>query len=334
MKAIVKTKPGKGLEMIDVKKPIVGEYEILIKPKKVAICGTDLNIYNWEPWAERNVPTPLVIGHEFMGHVAEVGKLVKGFKVGDRVSGEGHLVCGTCRHCRTGSSHLCPHTRGIGYHVPGCFSDYFVLPATNVVPLPDSIPDEIGAILDPLGNTIHAALSFDLVGKDVLIAGAGPIGLMAISVAKKAGARFVVITDKNDYRIKLAKKMGAYLAINVSKEPFPSSIGFSIGLEMSGSIHGLNFLLENLIPGGNISLLGILPSGGAIDWNLVIFKMLTLQGIYGRKMYQTWYTMLDLLESGLDIRSVITHQFPAKDFEKGFQAMLKKESGKVILNWD
>jgi threonine 3-dehydrogenase len=299
-----------------------------------------LHIYEWDAWAQKTVPTPLVIGHEFVGTVVEIGKNVKGVKVGDRVSGEGHLTCGTCRRCRQGQRHLCPNTRGLGYHCQGCFAEYLNLPEENVFPIPETISDDLAAIFDPFGNAVHTTLSFNLVGEDVLITGAGPIGIMAVAIAKKAGARHIVITDVNEYRLSLARKMGATLAVNVGKTTVKEALKeagleahFYVGLEMSGHPLGLNTLLQELDMGGQIALLGILPPDVAIDWNLVIFKLLHIKGIWGREIFNTWYQMSHLLESGLDISSVITHRFPVDDFEKGFEVMRSGLSGKVILEW-
>lgn len=326
--------------MEEVPLPEIGEREVLIKTLKTSICGTDLHIYKWDAWAQKTVPVPMVIGHEFMGEIAEVGKQVKHLKAGERVCGEGHFVCGQCPNCKKGLKHLCMHTSGLGVNRPGCFSDYFVLPAENVFVLPSHIPDEQAAIFDPYGNAVHTALSFDLTGEDVLITGAGPIGMMAAAVARKAGARYVVITDLNDYRLELAKKMGATHTVNVKKQSLDQLLeelrlpyGFTVGLEMSGHPDGLSTLLEKMQQGGKIALLGILPPGTAIDWNLVIFKMLILKGIYGREIFSTWYKMVHLIESGLDLSPVITHCFPVKEFQKGFDVMLSGQSGKVILDW-
>lgn len=340
MKAIVKKQPTQGLWMEDVPIPKIKEDEVLIKTRKASICGTDLNIYKWDAWAQKNVPIPLVIGHEFVGEIVEMGRLVTGLKVGQRVSGEGHLTCGQCPPCRMGNKHLCMNVRGVGYHSQGCFADYFKLPAENVFVLPPSVKDDIAAIFDPFGNATHTALASDLVGEDVLITGAGPIGMMAAAIARKAGARHVVITDINDYRLNLAKKMGATTTVNVSNTDLKDvmkalgiDFGFTVGMEMSGNPKALNTLLETAQHGAHIALLGILPPGTAIDWDLVIFKMLVLKGIYGREIFATWYKMTHLLESGLNLDPVITHHFPADDFEKGFAVMLSGQSGKVILDW-
>lgn len=340
MKGLVKKERKPGLWIEDVPKPTIGDNDVLIKTHKASICGTDIHIYKWDAWAQKTVPVPMVIGHEFMGEIAEVGKNVKNVKVGDRVCGEGHIICGECPNCRKGLKHICLHTKGLGYHIPGCFAEYFSFPAENVFPLPPTIKDEIGAIFDPYGNAVHTTLTFDLVGEDVLITGAGPIGIMAVAIARKAGAKNIVITDVNEYRLKLALKMGATRAVNITKESLDTVMkelkiehGFTVGLEMSGHPNGMNTLLEKIRHGGNIALLGILPPGTAIDWDLVIFKMLTIKGIYGREIFGTWYKMVSLIENGLDLSPIITHQFDVDDFEKGFEVMLSGQSGKVILNW-
>lgn len=341
MKALVKRHATVGLWMEDVPVPKIKDDEVLIKPRKTSICGTDVHIYKWDAWAQKTIPVPMVVGHEFMGTIAEVGKNVKGLKVGDRVVGEGHIVCNECPPCKRGQKHLCMNTLGVGVHRHGCFAEYFNLPAENVFKLPDTIKDDVAAIFDPFGNAVHTALSFDLVGEDVLITGAGPIGMMAAAIAKKAGARNVVITDMNPYRLDLAKTMGATAAVNVAKESLKDVMkqlgithGFTVGLEMSGHPQGLSTLLETAQNGAKISLLGILPPGTAIDWDLVIFKMLTIKGIYGREIFSTWYKMVHLLESGLNLNPVITHHFHVDDFQKGFDAMLSGQSGKVILSWE
>jgi threonine 3-dehydrogenase len=299
-----------------------------------------VHIYKWDAWAQKTIPVPMVVGHEFMGEIAEVGRNVKGLKVGDRVSGEGHITCGICPPCRMGNKHLCMNTLGLGVNRHGSFAEYFSLPAENVFVLPPTIKDDLAAIFDPFGNATHTALSFDLVGEDVLITGAGPIGIMAAAIAKKAGARHVVITDLNEYRLDLARKMGVTRAVNITKESIKDVMkslkidhGFTVGLEMSGHPQGLSSLLEHAQHGGRIALLGILPPGTAIDWDLVIFKMLVIKGIYGREIFSTWYKMTHMLESGLDIAPVITHQFSIDDYQKGFDVMLSGQSGKVILNW-
>jgi len=341
MKALVKLKPEVGLWLTDVPKPVIGPNDLLIKIKKTAVCGTDLHIYKWDDWAQRNVPVPLTVGHEFVGVVAEVGSEVAGFAVGDRVSGEGHLTCGHCRRCRAGRQHLCRNTRGLGYHVTGCFAEYLSLPARNAYKIPDSISDDIASFLDPLGNATHTTLSFDLVGEDVLITGAGPIGIMAVAIAKHAGARHVVITDINEYRLELARKMGATVAVNTQKTSLDEVMnqlgmreGFDVGLEMSGHPAAFNDMLKHMVHGGYIALLGILPNQTAIDWDNVIFKGLIIKGIYGREMFETWYKMISMLQSGLNVKSVLTHQFAAEDFQKAFDVLKEGNAGKVILNWE
>lgn len=341
MKSLSKQKPEPGIWMVDVPIPKISHNDVLIKIEKTAICGTDLHIYNWDAWAQKTVPVPITIGHEFVGKIVELGAEVKGLKIGERVSGEGHLVCGHCRQCRAGKPHLCRNVRGIGYDCTGAFAEYLCLPAYNVFPVPEDIPDDIAAFLDPLGNAVHTALSFDLVGEDVLITGAGPVGLMAAAIAKHVGARFVVISDINPYRLMLAQKMGVTLAIDptkVSLQEVMSELGmregFDVGLEMSGNGQALNDLLKAMNHGGKVALLGIPPTEIAIDWNQVIFKGLILKGIYGREMFETWYKMASMLQSGLNINNVVTHHFPVNEFEKGFEVMKSGESGKVILNWE
>jgi threonine 3-dehydrogenase len=341
MKCIVKKKAHEGIWWDERPIPTPLDHEVLIKTHKTSICGTDLHIYKWDAWAQRNVPVPLIIGHEFMGEIAALGKNVKGFSVGDRVCGEGHLVCNTCVNCRMGKKHLCMNVRGLGYHASGCFAEYFVLPAENVFTLPSTIPDDLGAIFDPYGNAVHTALAFNLTTEDVLITGAGPIGIMGAAIASQAGARNVVITDLNPYRLSLANQMGIKNTVNIATTSLDEVMkelgidnGFTVGMEMSGHPDGLRTLTEKLRHGGNIALLGILPPGTAIDWDLVIFKMLTIKGIYGREIFSTWYQMINLLESGLDLKPLITHTYKAEDFEKGFQVMLSGQSGKVILEWE
>jgi threonine 3-dehydrogenase len=341
MKALVKAKSEPGIWMEDVPMPVYGPNDVLVKIHKTAICGTDIHIYNWDDWAEATVPVPMVIGHEFFGEILELGKEVKTLKVGQRVSGEGHVICGTCRNCRAGRQHLCRTTLGIGVNRQGCFAEYLAIPASNVLSLPDNITADQAAILDPLGNATHCALSFNLIGEDVLITGAGPIGIMAVAIAKHAGARHVVITDINDYRLDLARKTGATRAINIKHDTLDDTMvdlqmteGFDVGFEMSGHPTALNDMLKIMNHGGKIALLGIPPQETAIDWNQVIFKGLMLKGIYGREMYETWYKMVAMLQSGLDISPVITHHFPSDDFEKGFKIMASGQSGKVILDWN
>lgn len=340
MKALVKkfSKPGLWLDEAPV--PKISDDEVLIKTKKTSICGTDVHIYKWDAWAQKTIPVPMVVGHEFVGEIAAIGKNVKGFKVGDRVCGEGHITCGQCPNCRKGKRHLCSNTLGLGVNRHGCFAEYFNIPAENVFLLPDFVPDDVAAIFDPYGNAVHTALSFELIGEDVLITGAGPIGIMAVAIAKKAGARNIVITDVNEFRLDLARKMGATSAINVTKVTLQDEMkklgishGFTVGLEMSGNPQAFSSLLEAMQPGGKIALLGILPPGTAIDWDLVIFKMLELKGIYGREIFSTWYKMTHMLQSGLNLAPVITHRFSIADFQKGFDVLLSGHAGKVILDW-
>lgn len=340
MKALSKLKPEEGIWMVDVPMPTISDNDVLVKIKKTAICGTDVHIYNWDEWSQKTIPVPMVVGHEFAGEIVEMGKNVKGFKVGDRVSAEGHIVCGHCRNCRAGKVHLCPNTIGIGVNRQGCFAEYLSVPASNLYKLPEKVTDDLGAILDPMGNATHTALSFNLIGEDVLITGAGPIGIMAARIAKFVGARNVVITDVNQYRLDLATKMGATLAVDVSKQSIKEAMkqlgmkeGFDVGLEMSGNGRAFNDMLKSMKNGGNISLLGILPSNTAIDWSDVIFKGLFLKGIYGREMYETWYKMGAMIEAGLDMNPIITHKFKVDEFQKGFDAMRSGQSGKVVLDW-
>lgn len=340
MKALVKSKAEEGIWLEEVPVPECGHNDVLIKVKKTAICGTDIHIYNWDKWAQQTIPVPMVVGHEFVGTIETMGSEVQGLALGDRVSAEGHVTCGHCRNCRAGKRHLCRNTIGVGVNRPGCFAEYVCVPASNVFKLTDAISDDVGSILDPLGNAAHTALSFDLVGEDVLITGAGPIGIMAVAIAKHAGARHVVITDLNDYRLDIAAQLGATRTVNVSKEKLEDvmaelqmSEGFDVGLEMSGSPQAFNEMLDKMNHGGNIALLGILPEGTTIDWNMVVFKGLKLKGIYGREMFETWYKMASMLQSNLDISAAITHHFKIDDFQKGFDIMRSGQSGKVILDW-
>ncbi|HLB56121.1 MAG TPA: L-threonine 3-dehydrogenase [Coxiellaceae bacterium] len=340
MKALSKLKKEQGLWLTDVPMPICGDRDVLIQIKKTAICGTDLHIYNWDEWAQKTVPVPLIIGHEFMGDIVEVGKDVKQFSIGDRVSGEGHLTCGHCRNCRAGERHLCRETKGIGYHVTGAFSEFFVMRAENIIKLPDDISDSVAAILDPYGNSVHTALEFDLVGEDVLITGAGPVGLMAIQIAKKVGARHIVITDINPFRLKLAEKMGATMAVDSSQMNLNDVMcelkmteGFDVGLEMSGNEAAFHAMLDAMNHGGRIAMLGLPPKPFAIDWSAMIFKSLKIAGIYGRRMFETWYKGIALLQSGVDISSVITAEYHYTDFEKAFADMISGKAGKIILKW-
>ncbi|MDN5863931.1 MAG: L-threonine 3-dehydrogenase [Gammaproteobacteria bacterium] len=340
MRALVKAKKAEGLWAEDVARPELGHNDVLIRITKTAICGTDIHIYEWNEWAQHTIPVPMTVGHEFAGEIVELGSEVKGLEVGQRVSGEGHVTCGHCRNCRAGRRHLCPNTRGIGVNRPGAFAEYLSLPAVNVYPLPDSVPDEIAAFLDPLGNATHTALSFDLVGEDVLITGAGPIGCMAAAIARHVGARRVVVTDLNDYRLDLARKMGADRTVNVKTQDLKQvarelclTEGFDVGLEMSGNAQALNQMISVMVNGGRIALLGLPPGDISLDLNQVIFKGLFLKGIYGREMFETWYKMIAMLDSGLDIRPLLTHQLPVADFQKGFDVMLSGQSGKVVLDW-
>ena len=340
MKALVKKYSQPGLWLDDVPEPEVGINDVLIRVDKTAICGTDLHIYQWNEWAQRTIPIPMVVGHEFVGEVVQVGSNVNDFSPGEVVSAEGHVVCGRCRNCLAGRRHLCKDTRGIGVNRTGAFAEYIVVPMTNVWHHRHGIDREVAAIFDPFGNAVHTALSFDVLGEDVLITGAGPIGVMAAAVVKHAGARYVVVTDLNDYRLDLAKRMGADVAWNIKngrlgdvQKQLGMREGFDVGLEMSGSPAAFRDMIENMCHGGKIALLGIPSEQIAIDWNKVIFNMLTIKGIYGREMYETWYKMTVMLESGLDIRPVITHRFHYTEFEKGFETMLSGRSGKVILSW-
>jgi threonine 3-dehydrogenase len=340
MRALVKEKACEGIWLKTIDKPKPGHHQVLIKVEKTAICGTDNHIYHWDAWAQKNVPIPLTIGHEFYGKIVEIGSSVTHLFPGQRVSGEGHLVCGQCPFCRTGDGHLCPKTRGIGYHTSGVFADYFVLDASNVILLPDSISDTMAAILDPLGNAVHTALTYDLVGADVLITGAGPIGIMAVAIAKHCGAKKVVITDINDYRLQLALKMGADSALNVAHADLGQTMqdleirdGFSVGMEMSGSELGLQTMLNVLQNGAGLAVLGLPTKEVSLNWHQIIFKCLRIQGIYGRQMYSTWYKMLAMLESGLDVSPVITHHFAVKDYQEAFLTMALGQSGKVIIDW-
>ena len=340
MKALSKLTAAPGLTLSQVDIPAIGHNDVLIKIRKTAICGTDIHIWNWDDWAQKTIPVPMHVGHEYVGTIVELGSEVQGFKIGDRVSGEGHITCGHCRNCRAGRRHLCRNTVGVGVNRPGSFAEYLVLPAFNTFPIPEGISDDLAAIFDPFGNAVHTALSFNMVGEDVLITGAGPIGIMAVAVARHVGARHVVITDVNDYRLELARKMGASRAVNVMREDIRDIMadlgmteGFDVGLEMSGNPQAFQMMLKTMQHGGKVALLGIPPPDTAIDWNQVIFKGLEIKGIYGREMFETWYKMVALIQSGLDISPIITHHFPIDDFEKGFATMLSGQSGKVILEW-
>ena len=341
MRAIAKLRAGPGLNLTDVPIPRPGINDVLIKVKKTSICGTDIHIYNWDGWAQQTIQPPMVIGHEFVGVIAEVGDNVKGFAPGDLVDGEGHIVCGVCRNCLAGRRHLCKNTKGVGVNRDGAFAEFLCIPATNVVHVDPTIPLDVLSCFDPLGNATHTALQYDLVGEDVLITGAGPIGCMAVAIARQAGARKVVVTDINTDRLALAKTMGATRVVDVSRERLADvqkevgmKEGFDVGLEMSGSPRALNDMIDNMTHGGRIALLGIMPEKAAVDWNKVVFNMLTIRGIYGREMYETWYKMTALIQSGLDILPVITHRFHYTEFQHAFDLMRSGKSGKIILNWD
>lgn len=341
MKSLSKSKAEQGIWLTNTEKPEMGHNDLLIKIKKTAICGTDIHIYNWDEWAQNTIPVPMVVGHEYSGEVVGIGQEVKGFAIGDRVSGEGHITCGHCRNCRGGRTHLCRNTVGVGVNRAGSFAEYLVIPAYNAFKLPEEISDDLAAIFDPFGNAVHTALSFDLVGEDVLITGAGPIGIMAAAVAKHVGARHVVITDINEYRLDLAKKMGVTRAVDVSKESLVDVMkdlgmteGFDVGMEMSGVPVAFTNMLANMNNGGKIAMLGIPGKEMAIDWSQIIFKGLTIKGIYGREMFETWYKMASLIQSGLDLSPIITHQYTVDDFQQGFDVMRSGQSGKVILNWE
>ena len=341
MKSLMKLKPEPGIWLTKTKKPEYGHNDLLIKINKTAICGTDIHIYNWDKWSQQTIPVPMTVGHEYAGEVVAMGQEVKGFEIGDRVSGEGHITCGYCRNCRGGRTHLCRNTVGVGVDRAGAFAEYLVIPAYNAFKLPDEISDDLAAIFDPFGNAVHTALSFDLVGEDVLITGAGPIGIMAAAVAKHVGARHVVITDVNQFRLDLALKMGATRTVDVNKEKLSDvmteigmSEGFDVGMEMSGVPIAFTDMLENMNNGGKIAMLGIPSDMMTIDWSKIIFKGLTIKGIYGREMFETWYKMASLVQSGLDLSPIITHQFDIKDFQQGFDIMRSGLSGKVILNWN
>jgi len=340
MKALVKEQAAPGIWLKEITEPRPGPNDVLIRVRRTAICGTDMHIYHWDNWASRTIPVPMAVGHEYCGEVVEVGSEVAGFRPGDRVSGEGHITCGYCRNCRAGRRHLCRNTVGVGVNRPGCFAEYLVIPAFNAFKLPDAIDDEIAAILDPLGNAVHTALAFNVVGEDVLITGAGPIGIMAVAVVRFVGARHIVITDVNEYRLELARKMGATLALDVRKDSIDDAMrslgmqeGFDVGLEMSGNASAFRDMLRTMHHGGSIAMLGIPPGEMAIDWNEVIFKGLTLKGIYGREMFETWYKMAAMLQSGLNVRPVITHRMPIADYQQAFATMDTGRSGKVILDW-
>lgn len=340
MKSLMKKHREKGLWLEDVPIPEIGDGDVLIEISQTAICGTDVHIYQWDEWAQKTIPVPMHVGHEFFGHIIKMGKSVNGLKVGERVSGEGHIVCGHCRNCRAGHRHLCRNTQGVGVNRPGCFAEYLAIPASNVFPLPDGISDDEASILDPLGNAVHTALSFDLVGEDVLITGAGPIGIMAGAVAMHIGARHVVITDINEYRLDLARKMGIKTVIDPRKKTLEQvkndlgmTEGFDVGLEMSGNSGAFSDMVEAMNNGGKIALLGILPGDTKINWSHVIFKSLVIKGIYGREMFETWYKMCAMIQSGLKVKPIFTHRFPLERFQEAFDVMSSGMSGKVIIDW-
>ena len=341
MKALVKRDRAQGLVLEEIPIPKTGPNDVLVKIKKTSICGTDIHIYNWDEWAQKTIPTPMVIGHEFVGVVEDIGSNVKDYAIGETVSGEGHVVCGLCRNCLAGRRHLCNKTSGIGVNRQGAFAEYISIPMTNIWHCDPNIPLDVISCFDPLGNAVHSALAFDVLGEDVLITGAGPIGIMAAAVAKHAGARFIVVTDVNPYRLELAKKMGATRVVNPSKEELTDVMkelgmkeGFDVGLEMSGNESAFKALIDAMCHGGKIAILGIQKQGCIIDWDKVVFNGITLKGIYGREMYETWYKMTAMIQSGLDISPVLTHSFHFTEFEKGFEVMRSGNSGKVILNWD
>jgi threonine 3-dehydrogenase len=340
MRALVKTGDQPGLELVDVDDPAVGSDDVLIRVERMAICGTDLHIYNWNDWARDTVSTPLTIGHEFMGTIAGLGDHVQDLLVGDRVSAEGHITCGRCRNCRAGRRHLCRNAVGIGVQRDGAFAEYISVPAFNIYPLPDHIDDDTGAVLDPLGNAVHTALTFDLVGEDLLITGAGPIGLMATAIAKRAGARHVVVSDVNDDRLELARRLGATRTVNPTDNDLAATMedlgmkeGFDVGLEMSGAPAALQAMIEVMTHGGRVALLGLVPAGTPVGWDDVIFKGLTLQGIYGRKMFDTWYKAAALLQEGLDLSPIFTHRFSVTEFEAAFEVLGQGTAAKVLMHW-
>ena len=340
MKALVKAKAERGIWMEDIEVPQIGHNDVLIQINRTAICGTDIHIFQWDDWAQKTIPVPLAVGREFSGKIVDLGTDVRGLEVGDRVSAEGHITCGVCRNCRAGRRHLCMNTQGVGISRAGAFAEYLSVPAFNVFKLPDTISDDLAAVLDPLGNATHTALSFDLVGEDVLITGAGPIGIMAVAIARYAGARHIVITDINDYRLDLARKMGASRALNVQSESIDDTMrdlgmeeGFDVGMEMSGNPQAFRDMLRTMHHGGKVAILGIPPSETTIDWTEVIFKGLELKGVYGREMFETWYKMSSMLQSGLNIDAIITHHYDIDEFQPAFELMESGQSGKVILHW-
>jgi threonine 3-dehydrogenase len=341
VKALVKSKRERGLWLEEIPLPKIGISDVLIKVLRTGICGTDVHIYKWNDWAQATIPVPMAIGHEFVGEIVETGSNVSDFHPGEIVSGEGHVVCGRCRNCFAGRRHMCAHTQGIGVNRPGAFAEYIALPMSNVWPVHQSIPLDIAAIFDPFGNAVHTALSFPVLGEDVLVTGAGPIGIMGAAVAAHAGARYTVITDVNPYRLDLARKMGATRAVDVRdtkladvQKELGMTEGFDVGMEMSGNPSGFRDMLANMAHGGKVAMLGIPSEDISIDWRTVIFNMLTIKGVYGREMYETWYKMTVMLQSGLDIAPIITHRYRYTEFEKGFEAMTSGRSGKVVLSWD
>ena len=341
MKALVKAEAKPGLWQQDVPRPVAGINDVLIKVKRTAICGTDMHIWKWDEWAQKTIPVPMIVGHEFVGEIVELGENVSGFEVGQIVSGEGHVVCGRCRNCMAGRRHVCAHSEGIGVNRPGAFAEYMVLPAANVWIHHQGIDLDVASLFDPFGNAVHTALQFDVLGEDVLITGAGPIGAMAAAVCKHAGARHVVITDLNDKRLALAKQLGATRTVNVTRENLADvqaelgmTEGFDVGLEMSGAEAGFASMIDNMCHGGKVAILGLPAGGMSIDWHKVIFNMLTLKGVYGREIFETWYKMSVFIESGLDLSPIISHRLPASRFEEGFEAMAAGEASKVVLNWE
>lgn len=341
MKALVKAHAKPGLWLEEVEKPVVGINDVLIKVKRTAICGTDMHIYKWDEWAQKTIPVPMVVGHEFVGEIVELGSNVSGYELGQIVSGEGHVVCGRCRNCMAGRRHMCAHSEGIGVNRSGAFAEYLALPAANVWLHKEGIDLDVASLFDPFGNAVHTALQFDVLGEDVLIVGAGPIGMMAAAVCRHAGARHVVVSDINDERLAMARKLGATRTVNIARETIEQAKadlgmqeGFDVGLEMSGSEAGFASLIDNMCHGGKVAILGLPEKSPAIDWNKVIFNMLTLKGVYGREIFETWYKMSVFIESGLDLSPIITHRLPYRDFETGFEAMLSGEGSKVVLNWE
>lgn len=341
MRALAKLHPQEGIWLHTTQRPKMGHNDLLIKIHKTAICGTDLHIYNWDEWAQQTIPLGMTVGHEYVGEVVDIGSEVEGFSIGDRVSGEGHITCGHCRNCRAGRRHLCRNAVGVGVNRPGAFAEYLVLPAINAFRIPENISDDLAAIFDPYGNALHTALSFDLVGEDVLITGAGPIGIMAAAIALHVGARHVVLTDVNPYRLALGRRMGVIHTVNVEEQSLSDKMaelqmseGFDVGLEMSGAEPAFRSMLKAMNHGGKIAMLGIPAGEMAIDWTEVIFKGLIIKGIYGREMFETWYKMASVIQSGLNLTPIITHRFPVEEFQKGFDAMRSGEAGKVILEWD